>query len=273
MSTHYDTLGVSETATADEIKSAFKRLAMKHHPDRGGDKDTFQKISQANDILSNPQKRQEYDMSRKHGGNPFAHTYSHFNDDIASMFEFTFGGQRQPRRNRDITIQLAITLKQSFTGTEVEANFTVPSGKKQSVAIKVPAGIASGQSIRYPGLGDDSDSELPNGNLTVQILVENDEKYARSGANIYTREKITLVEAIGGCTRQVTNIDDTSYNVKIKPGTRPDTEYSLAGKGFAYPNTNRTGNFVVVVDVEIPAIVDPTILAKLTEILTNQEAA
>ena len=269
---YYQTLGVAENASQDEIKQAYKKLAMKNHPDRGGDTNKFQEISQAYDTLSDAQKRAQYD-AQKNGFNPFSHNMGGGFQDVGEMFSFAFGpgfaGFNQRRKNRDLSIRVKITFKQSFTGTQVEARFNTPSGKSQNVVIDIPPGVQSGQTIRYGGLGDDSVPNLPRGDLNVTIVVEVDTKWERRGNDIYTKLPINILEAMIGCTKDIECIDGYKMNVNLRPGIQPGTEFTSGGRGFKELNTGRAGNLYVIIDVEIPAVADATLKRELEKLYSK----
>jgi DnaJ-class molecular chaperone len=268
---YYKILGVSDAASEDEIKKAYKKLAMKHHPDRGGDTKTFQSISEAYDTLSDTSKRQQYD-AQKNGFNPFGHGNpgGAFHD-MGSMFGFSFGPgfsgfNQQPRRNRDLSIRVNITFKQSYTGTQIEARFNTPSGKAQTAVVDIPAGVMSGQTIRYPNLGDDSIPNIARGNLNVHIYVEPDPVWERRDNHLCTTVTITVLEAMLGCMKSVDCLDGTTMPLKIRPGIQSGAEFASGGRGFRDVNTNRVGNLIVYINVEIPAVVNNQIRQELEAI-------
>jgi curved DNA-binding protein len=269
---YYQTLGVADNASQDEIKQAYKKLAMKNHPDRGGDTNKFQEISQAYDTLSDSQKRAQYD-AQKNGFNPFHQNMGGGFQDVGEMFSFAFGpgfaGFNQRRKNRDLSIRVKITFKHSFTGTQVEARFNTPSGKSQNVVIDIPPGVQSGQTIRYGGLGDDSVPNLPRGDLNVTIVVEVDAKWERRGNDLYTKLPINILEAMIGCTKDIECIDGYKMNVNLRPGIQPGTEFTSGGRGFKELNTGRAGNLYVIIDVEIPAVADATLKRELEKLYSK----
>ena len=195
MQNYYDILGVNENASDDEIKKAYRSLAMKHHPDRGGDQAVFKDISSAYDTLSDPQKKAEYDQMRMggpqfgFGGNPFGGNPFHDmfgGSPFGAHFHDIFGAQHRMHRNRDLNIQCQISFLDSYQGKQFEAAYNLPSGKPQTVIINVPAGVENGSTIRYQGLGDDSIPNAPRGNLNVTIIVTPDPKFTRQGDDLYT---------------------------------------------------------------------------------------
>jgi curved DNA-binding protein len=273
MTDYYKTLGVGEQASLDEIKKAYRSLANKHHPDKGGDQARFKDISVAYDTLSNDQKRAEYDQQRQFGGGP----QFHFNtnggfDPFGNMFPQghpfgdIFSQMRGARRNRDLNIQCQITLLDSFTGKQLEANYQMPSGKTQTVVIEVPAGMIHGDTIRYNGLGDDSIPQIPRGNLNVTIIVLPDPNYRREGDDLYTTINITPIEAMIGCKKKVRNIAGQELELEIRAGVESGTEFASHGQGFKNVHNGRSGRFVSVVNLRTPIITDRNILNELTRL-------
>jgi curved DNA-binding protein len=276
MTDYYNILGVGEGASQEEIKKAYRTLANKHHPDKGGDQARFKDISVAYDNLGDPQKRAEYDHQRKfsqagpggmhfnfnEGGDPFNTIFGG-----GSPFGDIFGHMRgQPRRNRDLNIQCQITLMDSFTGKQLEANYRLPSGRNQNVMINVPPGISHGETIRYQGLGDDSIAGLPRGNLNVTVIVMPDSNFRRGGDDVYTTVNITPIEAMIGCRKTVKLISGSTLELDIRPGVESGTEYASNGNGFPNVNTGMKGRFVSVVNIKTPAIVNPDMVEKLRKI-------
>jgi curved DNA-binding protein len=270
---YYSTLGVTETASDDEIKKAYKKLAMKHHPDRGGDTTTFQSISQAYDTLCDPHKRSQYDAERRGGGTQFHfHTGNPF-DPFAQMFggqhpfADMFGRQQRVRqKNRDLNIRCTVSFKQSYTGADMEANYALPSGKNQNVVIKVPAGIESGQVIRYGGMGDDSIPNLPKGDLNVTIMVEASQDYDRRGDDLVAFLDISPIEAMIGCTKNITTLDDNIVRINIQAGVQPGTEFLSRGMGFRNVNSGYKGNLIVHTRLNVPVVTDTILKDKLEKI-------
>lgn len=263
---YYEILGVAENASQDDIKKAYKKLAMKNHPDRGGDTKRFQEISQAYDTLSDSQKKAQYDAQRN-GFNSFTHMGPGFSD-IGEMFGFKFGPgfagfQKTQRRNRDLTIRISISLKQSYTGTNIEARFATPSGKNQTVVVDIPAGIHHGQTVRYGGFGDDTHPNLPRGDLNVLVMVDRDPDYERVDNDLHGKLSLSLLEAMTGCVKEFKHIDGTNIPITIRPGVTNGTEFSAGGKGFPDINTGRRGNLFIKLEVAIPALKNKQLIKEM----------
>jgi len=273
MTDYYQTLGVTPNASEAEIKKAYRSLANKHHPDKGGDQAKFKDISVANDILSDPQKRAEYDQQRM--GGPQVRFHTGGMPDFGDIFGAQFGGHnpfgdifgRQIRRNKDLNIQCQISLLDSYLGKQLEANYRLPSGKNQAVVINVPPGVTHGDTIRYGGLGDDTFPQAPRGNLNVTIIVASDPNYERRGDDLYTSVKINPIEAIIGCQKIVKSITGQEMEIDIRGGIGSNArEYASTGQGFSNPHNGTRGRFVTEVLIEPLNITNTDILEKLKAI-------
>jgi curved DNA-binding protein len=277
MTDYYNILGVSENASPDEIKKAYRKLANQHHPDKGGDQAKFKDISVAYDTLSDTQKRTEYDNQRRYGSGPqFQYNTGGF-DPFEQMFGGgspfghnpfgdIFGRQQHARRNRDLNIQCSITFLDSFTGKQLEANYKLPSGRNQNVVINVPAGVQNGDTIRYSGLGDDSLPGHPRGNLNVTIIVGPDPIYERRGDDIYVAVEITPIEAMIGCKKTVKTLTGHTLNLDIRAGVESGVEFASHGNGFPNVNNGHRGRLVSVVRIRTPKVIDPVLVMRLQEL-------
>lgn len=272
MNDHYKTLGVDQTASPDDIKKAYRSLAMKHHPDRGGDQALFKNISVAYDTLSDPQKRAEYDQMQM--GGPQVRFHTGGMPDFADIFGAQFGGGspfgdlfgRRMQRNRDLNIQCQISLFDSYVGKQFEANYSLPSGKNQTVVINIPPGISHGETIRYQGLGDDSVPGIARGSLNVTIVVLPDQNFSRVNDDLYATIHISPIEAMVGCSKKVKQITGQEVSLVLRAGVESGTEFASTNGGFSNPHTGNKGRFVTVVKIRTPAITDPMLVEKLKQI-------
>lgn len=264
MADHYSTLGVSKDATQDDIKRAFRKLASQHHPDKGGDTAKFQEIQAAYDILSNPEKRAQYDNPapqfsegfQQYGGMPPG-----FEDLINNMFGGGFspfnGGwgnrPQQPQRNRTLNIQTSITLEEAYHGKEMVANLTLPSGKDQILQIKIPAGITDGTVLRLSGMGDDSISSVPRGDIHLTVNIQPHSTFVRTGDDLNTTLNLSCIDAMTGKVAQVTTIDGKTLEVNIKAGIQHGQIMAASGYGMPMMKDNRyKGRLLLHINIVVP---------------------
>ena len=270
MKNYYDILGVSEDASNDQIKRAFKDIAKKEHPDRGGNEAKFKEANEAYDTLKDTRKRQEYDTIRKYGqaGQGGHFTYrsgDFFGEDIFENFfsGFEFGGpgvrtrtfRRGPQRNKSINVRMAISIKEAMNNNEKTINYKLPSGKEEFATVKIPAGVQHGVTFKFKGMGDDSIANVPRGDLLVQMTVLDSDGYTRKGNDLYTTKTISCFDAIRGCEVELKTLLNTIIKVKVPSGTQPGTLINCKGQGMPVHKTlNIRGNLYVKVIVLIPQL-------------------
>jgi curved DNA-binding protein len=270
MKNYYDILGVSEDASNDQIKRAFKDIAKKEHPDRGGNEAKFKEANEAYDTLKDTRKRQEYDTIRKYGqaGQGGHFTYrsgDFFGEDIFENFfsGFEFGGpgvrtrtfRRGPQRNKSINVRMAISIKEAMNNNEKTINYKLPSGKEEFATVKIPAGVQHGVTFKFKGMGDDSIANVPRGDLLVQMTVLDSDGYTRKGNDLYTTKTISCFDAIRGCEVELKTLLNTIIKVKVPSGTQPGTLINCKGQGMPVHKTlNIRGNLYVKVMVLIPQL-------------------
>jgi DnaJ-class molecular chaperone len=257
--THYATLGVAETATADEIKRAYRKLASQHHPDKGGDVKKFQSIEEAYRILSDDGKRQQYNAER-HGSGTGVHFQWHSNDvppDLDSIFsQFGFGNpfqqNRQQRRNRDLQIEISVPLVTTLADQVKTISVQTTNGTRETVEVRIPKGITDGSNIRYSGLGDNLFNTISRGDLYVQINVHNAENFVVTGIDLHTKISVNCVTAMTGGTALVTGLDNTQFVITIPQGTQPNTKFRIPNQGLYQTNSDNRGHLYVEMAVSIP---------------------
>jgi len=271
MANAYETLGVPKGASEDEIKKAYRKLASAHHPDKGGDTAKFQEIQSAYETLSDPHKRAQHDNPNPFGG---------FHHGGGDHFEFHFGGggpqdifeqifrggspfggpnpfnQRQsnPRRNKDLRVQLTINLSETLQQTRKTISVQTTKGDRYNVDVDIPRGISPGTTIKYSTLGDNMFDTLTRGDLYVIINVANDSNCEIHGINLVKRIQINAIDAMTGTEAIVRGLDGREFSVKIPQGCQHDMKFGLQGQGLYQMNTSVRGDLVVVVEIVIPML-------------------
>lgn len=251
---HYQTLGVSKDADIKDIKRAYRKLASKHHPDKGGDKSEFQKVQAAYDTLSDPQKRAQYDnpnpfgegfeFNFRQGSDPFGQG-SPFGD----IFGDIFRQRRQPTKNPDGIVDVTITLLQAYTGTDIVVN----TGYAH-LNVKIQQGIEPGTKLRLIGKGPSRYKELPPGDLIVRIHIDIPANWGREGMHLYKRFNINAIDAMTGCDVQIKHLDDRRYTLRIPPGTAPGHKLRMKGLGMVEQQSTIIGDLFILIDLDVPAI-------------------
>jgi curved DNA-binding protein len=259
MSDYYQILGVGKTASQEEIKKAYRKLAAQHHPDRGGDTAKFQEIQAAYDTLSDPEKRSHYDNPQPqnpffHAGHPGAAGFQDFFNQVfghGSPFS-NFHQPRQPK-NRNLNIQTTISLEDAYNGKQLFANIALPSGKEQLLEIKIPPGINDGSILRLAGMGDDSVPNLPRGDIHLTVNIAPHTLFKRDGDDLITVYKLNCIHAIIGKNIQIDTIDGKTLEVAVNPGTQHGQILAVPGYGMPKMSDNRfKGRLLIVVEITVP---------------------
>ncbi len=276
---YYKVLGVEKNATVDDIKKAYRKLARKYHPDLNPNDNeahkTFQQINEANEVLSDPDKRKKYDQYGKDwkhadefekqrqsqqqyqqyggGGGDFgSFSEDQFSDFFSSMFGG--GGQRSSGRSanvkfkgQDYSAQLHLTLEQAY-----ETHKQTLKVNQNNIRITLPAGVENGQVIRLKGHGGAGVNGGPNGDLLITFVIADHPKYKRLENDLHTTHSIDLYTAVLGGE---TTVDTLSGKVKLKvhAGTQNGSKMRLKGKGYPiYKQEGHHGDMYVTFSVKIP---------------------
>ncbi len=285
---YYKILGIDKTALPKDIKSAYRKLARKYHPDLNpNDKDAnknFQQINEANEVLSDPEKRKKYDQYGKDwqhadefekqkqyqeqsGSRGSGFSQGQSGGDFSDFFESMFGGAaggrgRQAKfRGEDFNAELHLEL---IDASKTQKQTLTVNGAK--IRITIPAGIENGQTIKIPGHGGPGINGGPNGDLYITFSIANHPKIKRLDDNLYTSVDLDLYTAVLG--GEIT-IDTLSGQVKLKvaPETQNGSKVKLKGKGFpVYKKEGQFGDLFVTYDVKIPTNLTDKQKALFTEL-------
>ena len=276
---YYTVLGVSKSASDAEIKKAYRKLAMKYHPDHTkgnkGAEEKFKKISEAYAVLSDKKKRQEYDTFGSEGfhqrfsqedifrGFDFGDIFQEFgfgggrggarrfNFGQGSPFNFG-GGQQQARvKGSDLVYELPLTLREVATGASKTVSFQ-HQGRSENLTVKIPKGMITGKQLRLAGKGNPSPYGGPPGDLFIKSKLLDDPTFSSRQYDLYLNHELKLSEAILGITVSIPTIDDKQLSLKIPPGTKHGTKMRLTGHGLPDMKDNKKGDLYVRIQVNIP---------------------
>ena len=278
---YYKVLGLDKNASMEDIKKAYRKLARKHHPDLNpNNKEAhklFQQINEANEVLSDPEKRKKYDTYGKdwkhgeeyekaqqargratghsQGGGQEFHSGEQFGGDFSDFFESMFGGgggarggrQQTKFRGQDFNAELHLKLTDVYKAHQ--QTLTV-NGK--NIRITIPAGVENGQTIKITGHGGAGVNGGPNGDLYITFLINNNTQFNREGDNLYVNIDLDLYTAVLGGEITVDTMDG-KVKLKVAPETQNGTKVKLKGKGFpTYKKEGQYGDLYITYSIRIP---------------------
>lgn len=289
---YYEVLGVDKGASQDVIKKAYRKLAVRYHPDKNeGDKaaeEKFKKISEAYAVLSDKEKRQQYNT---YGDTGFRQRYSQ--EDIFRNFDindilrqFGFGGAAgasfrssgmggfesffknaaggscrqsgcspQPKKGEDVTYVLNVNLEEVLSGSKKTVNLR-RNGHDNNISVTTPRGIESGKRLRLTGKGNPSVDGGPPGDLYLKINVEPHFGFIREGSNLLMEKKIPFSKACFGTSIEVKTLDGKVFKVKVPAGVQQEARLRISGHGLPVSPRGGRGDILIKIAVQIPQKLD-----------------
>jgi curved DNA-binding protein len=275
---------VNKSASDEEIKRAYRKLAMKYHPDKNPNKkdaeERFKEINEAYAVLSDKEKRKQYETFGKEG---FHQRFTQedifrgfdFDDILSGLFggrgrrEFRYGGRggsdfgdlftgqgtyqdmsRRPQKGEDILYELSISLEEAVLGGEKRISYR-KNGKVEEVSVRIPKGIETGKKLRLSGKGMEGRKGGPSGDLYLQISVREHPIFIREGDDLIMEKEVNFSEAALGTMIEVPTLEGTK-KVKIPPGTQSHTKMRLKGLGIPHFQKEGRGDEYVKVIVRVP---------------------
>lgn len=288
---YYDILGVAKSASTADIKKAYRELAKQHHPDvAGGEGTKFKEIAEAYEILSNPEKKSNYDNFGDPAGRPNIHSgFSGFNTrTTAHGFSFDIDEIFREMRNfrharsaqgdpfysnitRDINVDYAITLEEAFHGKRINATITLPDQEQKQLAVTIPAGIEHNNRIRFVGEGAKSHPNARPSDIYITIKIQPNLSFIRHGQTLHTTVSIDAIDAILGCRAQIRGIDGTILSLQIPAGCQHNEQLRCKGQGFSIQGMSTRGDLIVTVNIIISKNIRPEEEALLRQLKALRE--
>jgi len=263
MTDHYKTLGVNSTASQDELKKAYRKLASQHHPDKGGSTVKFQELQTAYNTLSDPVQRQQYDNPSPQFGNfgqrppPGGQQFDF--ETIFNVFGANFAQRGQPQQSATSRVSLTISLLDVATGGKRAISLT--NSRSSAIEIEIPAGVDDGDSVQYKGLAPGG------GNLVITFRIAPDNKWQRQGANLLTSHSVDIWDLVLGCESVVKDLLGNDITIVVPATTQPGARLRLRGRGL--PSRTGPGDIIMEIQAVIPTDIPKDLLDMIAQKRAN----
>lgn len=273
MKDYYKTLDLQENASDDDIRRAYKKLAMQHHPDRGGDQHKFQEIQEAYSTLSDPQKRAQWEQQKQftnHGNFGFSFNFGPDINDIFGQFHghpFFGQGFRQQQKNRDIRATIDLDLASTLEDQVKHLDIATNHGARRTVQVNIPKGVHNNLQMRFPGHGDHSIKEVQPGDLYVDFRIHIPPDIRIDSLNLIKRITINCIDAVTGTVKDIETIDSKTYTINIPPGTQHGTTFRIPQQGLFDINHPIRGDLLIEISLETPTSINQNQFEKLKNLI------
>lgn len=243
----WQVLGVSPDASKDDIKTAYRKLARDHHPDLGGDPNRFIEIQKAYEQLTNPQPQSNpFTQQHPFGADPLSEIFRNFSAHFG-------GGFRSQARNANFQVSVEITVAESITGCDRTIQI-IDNGVVKNLDLKIPAGSQPGDTVKYAGMGSNSRTDVPSGDLFVHINVNQLADYEWQMGNLICTRTVSAWQAMLGTSITVTDPFGASISVTVPAGTQPNTILRVQGRGGYNRMSHQRADILVKIAITIPDI-------------------
>ena len=265
----WTTLGVSRDASPEEIKSAYRKLAMKHHPDKGGDVSEFQRISSAYDDIASgranqPQPQPGFNPFEQPGFNPFG--------GFGGFGPFGWGQhpEQQVFRSEDINAEYIVSLEDLYNGKTDSVNLRTPNSNTIHLDMVIQPGTPSNTRIRFPNANNAQHRAQPAvhpGDVYINIVQRQHPVYTRDNNDLHMTKSISIFQAMTGGTLNVTTIDGRTLEMATPPGTQPGTKLRLAGAGMPIFQRIGRGDLYIQLNITVPKLSEKDLDKKLVDLM------
>ena len=273
MTDPYRILGVNRNSSDSEIKSAYRQLAKKHHPDKGGNSEHFANINAAYDNIKDHNARQNFDdepsnfQQSQPRQDPFGHNFGAGFDD---MFNNMFGQKMHPNARRPhrqqpqhVNITLSVTLEEAYSCIEKNINITMPNGLSKPIKLKIPPGVFNGSQVRYQGMAPDGADLLAVYQITPHSI------FSVEDYNLHMKLNVSLGDLMLGTDKVITTLDNRSMKLHIKAGTQIGTKFRIRESGMPklrMPN----GDLFIEIRAHVPKLDESDLNKSLADLLATK---